>query len=445
MQLPPEYINQTRLALGLQRFEHYMQSFEEEQPVSIRMNTSSDIIPSQLSPVAWCRDGYYIECRPQFTFDPLLHAGCYYVQEASSMFLDHVLQTVLPTLGGSGPTASSGDAPTPLVAFDFCAAPGGKSAILSSRLPHGSLLVSNEPNPKRAQVLSENMQKWMLPSALDTAYPTTHAGQPKADDRQPILVTCNYPRDFRNAKLWSDLILCDVPCSGEGMFRKDPATIGEWSLQNVEKCQRLQRDIVSDAWQCLRRGGVLIYSTCTLNLKENEENIRWMTEELGAEPLPVPVLPDWHITGSLLPDFAAPVLRFIPGLTRGEGLFMAALRKPGTDDNYQSTAIKSLHRLIGSRLHVIPNTFLDSICEADAAGCPRVDVDYRQAISYLRREAITLPADVPCGQVIVTFKNHPLGLAKNIGNRANNLYPKEWRIKSTHIPQDYETVFRHSG
>ena len=435
MQLPAEYINQTRLTLGPQLFERYMQSFEEEPPVSIRLNAPHDGPKTQLSPVAWCRDGYYLDGRPQFTFDPLLHAGCYYVQEASSMFLDHVLDCVLPTLFARTSAAEEAT-PTPLAALDLCAAPGGKSTILLSRLPADSLLVSNEPNPKRAQVLSENLQKWML-----------HASP---DSRRSSLVTCNYPRDFRKAKLKFDVILCDVPCSGEGMFRKDAASIGEWSVQNVEKCWRLQRDIVSDAWQCLREGGLLIYSTCTLNRKENEENIRWIMEELGAEPLTVPISPDWHITGSLLTGFDAPVYRFIPGMTRGEGLFMAVLRKPEAGsqsaDRTPSNRIRSKveKEIVNSKsITIVPNAFLNALHDADATGCPRVDIDYQQAISYLRHEAISLPADTPRGSVIVCFKNHPLGLVKNIGSRANNLYPKEWRIKSTHIPQEYEAILRH--
>lgn len=450
MQLPTEYIQQTRLTLGQQLFERYLHSFEEALPVSVRLNPAQAMPDTRFSPVPWCPDGYYLEGRPQFTFDPLLHAGAYYVQEASSMFLDHVLRTALPTLFSDISTTSPPEAAPPLLALDLCAAPGGKSTILASRLPAGSQLISNEPNPKRAQILSENMQKWMLPHALNPK--RTAPDVPKF----PI-VTCNYPQDFSGSKQLFDLILCDVPCSGEGMFRKDPATIGEWSVQNVEKCWKLQRDIVSHAWSCLGEGGLLIYSTCTLNLKENEENIRWMSEELGACPLPIAIHPDWNITGSLLPGFEAPVYRFIPGLTRGEGLFMAALRKPGvfTAQSQKAAASRpkgqegkhsetAFPRLFGYRkLHVIPNTFLDAMCEADATGSPRVSVSYQQAISYLRHEAITLPADTPRKPAIICFEDYALGLAKNIGNRANNLYPKEWRIKSTHIPQEYEAILRH--
>ena len=173
-------------------------------------------------------------------------------------------------------------------------------------LPEGSTLVSNEPIGNRAQILLENITKWGWPDCI---------------------VTNNYPRDFRKAKAKFDVILCDVPCSGEGMFRKDPATISEWSLQNVEKCWRLQREIVADAWECLNPGGLLIYSTCTFNTKENEENVRWILDTYEAEALEIPIEPEWNITGSLVSGFDAPVYRFIPGITRGEGLFLCALRK----------------------------------------------------------------------------------------------------------------------
>ena len=405
MQLPVEFLKNTSRLFGSDLFERYLKALEEEVPVSIRLNKSVPV-PKEASPIPWCRNGYYLPGRPAFTFDPLLHAGCYYVQEAASMFLDRVMQQYLPTLLSHQ---------SPLSFLDLCAAPGGKSTLIFNALPEGSTLVSNEPNAKRAQILSENMQKWQA----DTL--TT--------DKKTCVVTNNYPRDFRRSKLLFDAILCDVPCSGEGMFRKDPATTGEWSQQNVEKCWQLQREIVGDAWQCLRAGGLFVYSTCTFNTQENEENIRWMTEELDAEVLPVNIEPTWNITGSLLSGFTCPVYRFIPGLTLGEGLFLAVLRKK-QDTPTEGRKIPSTSTL--SSLHILPNYHLESLREALIQ--PYVDLSYIQAISYLRHEAIVLPADTPRGIVTVGYEGHRLGLAKNIGNRANNLYPKEWRIKSTHIP-----------
>jgi len=405
--------------MGDELFERYLKAFEEEPPVSIRVNgavADSEVVGEA---VPWCCNGYYLPNRPAFTFDPLLHAGCYYVQEAASMFLDHVLRNL------QHPTPNTQH---PLAALDLCAAPGGKSTILLSHLPEGCMLVSNEPNPKRAQILSENLQKWQLP-AVNSSFLLPRFSF-------LVKITNNYPRGFRKAKLTFDLILCDVPCSGEGMFRKDVDSIGEWSAENVEKCWRLQREIVADAWACLRDGGHLIYSTCTLNTKENEENVRWMMEEFDAEPVAIPVETDWHITGSLLPHFTAPVYRFIPGVTRGEGLFMAVLRKKGDEKSKKIDLSKTT-------LKIIPNDFQNAVAEAIEQQAPQIDLSYEQAIQYLRREAIVLPSETPRGIVVVAFEGHPLGLAKNIGTRANNLYPKEWRIKSTHIPEKYEAILRH--
>lgn len=372
MQLPEDFIRYTREVMGEERFQRYLESFNEETPVSIRLNprkTQEWTVTEGAQPVPWCREGYYLPHRPNFTMDPLLHAGCYYVQEAGSMFVSHVLRQYVHQ---------------PVTMLDLCAAPGGKSTAAIASLPEGSVLTANEPIRQRANILSENIQKWGYPGCT---------------------VTNRYPKDFRKEGRRFDVILCDVPCSGEGMFRRDEATIGEWSMKNVEQCWRLQRDIVSDAWECLNDGGLLIYSTCTFNTKENEENVSRIIGQFGAQVLPVETQPDWNITGSLLDGFTEPVYRFIPGITRSEGLFMCVMRKPTPAP--------------------IPLT-------------------YPQAIAYLRGEALTLPDDTPRGIVEVSFMGHTLGQVKNIGTRANNLYPKEWRIKTTHISTDYEAILRHT-
>ena len=400
-ELPQIFIEQTRQLMGSERFDRYLQSFEEEAPVSIRLNPrkAQGLTAADGEPVPWCRHAFYLPKRPNFTADPLLHAGCYYVQEAASMFLDEVLRQLA-------------DSQSSTTALDLCAAPGGKSTLLRAALPEDCVLYSNEPVRQRASILQENVEKW---------------------GGSNHIVTNLYPRDYRASKLRFDVILCDVPCSGEGMFRKDPATIREWSPQQVEKCWQLQRDIVSDAWQCLCDGGLFIYSTCTFNTKENEENIRWMLSEFDAEVVRVDIRPEWNITGSLLEGFTAPVYRFIPGITRGEGLFMCVLRKAGV---YRKQT-KSLPQ-------VKPEFTLGKISSRQDPAQGQAELTYQQAMAYLRREALVLPPDTPRGLVEVCFQGHPLGLVKNIGTRANNLYPKEWRIKTTHIPTDYETILRHT-
>ena len=298
----------------------------------------------------------------------------------------------------------------PVEMLDMCAAPGGKSLAAISSLPEGSWLLSNEPIRTRASILAENVSKW---------------GAPR------MAVISNYPKEISKSKMKFDVILCDVPCSGEGMFRKDPQAIKEWSVQNVEKCRLLQREIVSEAWKCLRPGGILIYSTCTFNTRENEENVRWISEEYDAEIMPIDICDEWHVTGSLLPGFNMPVYRFIPGVTRGEGIFMAVIRKPGEWKAQRNPSLSKLPPV----LHQLELQRIDE-------GCPMVEIDYPTAIAYLRREAIRLPDDAPRGIVNVAYLGIPLGQAKNLGSRANNLYPKEWRIKSSHIPEGEIKILR---
>ena len=410
--LPEEFILQTRQLMGEERFNRFVEAFNEDAPVSIRINPKhrgtvpcvrsaadyTGTVPSVQVP--WCSEGFYLEGRPQFTFDPLFHAGCYYVQEAASMFITHVLREIIHSQLSIVNCQSI---------LDLCAAPGGKSTAAISVLPEGSTLVGNEPVPIRAQILLENITKWGWPNCI---------------------VTNNYPRDFRKAKAKFDIILCDVPCSGEGMFRKDPNAIGEWSLQNVEKCWRLQREIVADAWECLNPGGVIIYSTCTFNITENEENVRWILEAYDAEPVTIPTDPSWGITGSLLPGFDAPVYRFIPGFTRGEGLFMAVLQHRGT----VPCVSKERQRL--NYTGTVPSVLRRLTSDLPEGDFPRVDLSYPEALKYLRGEALVLPAETPKGLITVTYKGFPLGPVKNIGNRANNLYPKPWRIKTTHLPTE---------
>jgi 16S rRNA C967 or C1407 C5-methylase (RsmB/RsmF family) len=425
IQLPKEFIHTTKEVMGEERFERYLHSFEEETPVSIRLNPikMQDIKCQMEDAVPWCRNAFYLAKRPNFTFDPLFHAGCYYVQEAASMFLDEVLKTLLrplPEMEGSNYTQEQ-LLSTPLphreglgVSLDLCAAPGGKTTCAMSALPSGSRLYSNEPIRTRAHILSENVQKF---------------------GHKDIVVTNNYPKDYRKSGMMFDVILCDVPCSGEGMFRKDKNAINEWSLQHVAQCQQLQRNIVEEAWQCLRPGGLLIYSTCTFNVHENEENVKWIYDKLGAKILCVEVQPEWGITGSLLNDFQQPVYRFLPGFSHGEGLFMAVMTKcervNEPSDSCHNKASAYLHK--EKRLNILPPLFFDALDKAYET--PKIELPYAQAISYLRRESIILSADIPCGIVTLTYHGLPIGLAKNVGNRANNLYPKEWRIKSTHIPQ----------
>ena len=359
---------------------------DTEPEVSIRLNPRKgktlSIENLDVEACPWCPDAYYLHERPAFTFDPLLHAGAYYVQEASSMYVSQLLRHHFPV---SGPSA----------ALDLCAAPGGKSTLLASLLPQGSILVSNEPMPKRAQVLAENMQKWTR--TAEGEYPVRS------------VVTQNYPTDFVEFTDSFDLLLTDVPCSGEGMFRKDEVAVQDWSLENVDLCWRRQREILQGIWHVLKPGGLLIYSTCTFNHFEDEDNVRWICENLG---------------GMLLEE-----RHFMPGRDRGEGFYCAAIQSVPRDEEQlpslgvSSDELKSLEVKLRT-LHVLPQAFS---VEPDM---PRIELTYSQALSYLRREAVRVPA--PRGMVLLCYKGYVLGPGKCVGNRINNLYPEQWRIRTTY-------------
>lgn len=413
MNLPQEFIQYTTNLFGSQRWERFEQSFVQEAAVSVRFNpwkAKGEVLFPQAEPVPWCEGAFWLKERPLFTRDPRFHAGVYYVQEAGSLFLDHVLRHWV-----TGPVS----------ALDLCAAPGGKSTLMRAALPAGSVLVSNEIDRRRANILLENILK------------QGHPG---------VLVTHNVPKDFAKTNLLFDVILTDVPCSGEGLFRRDPAAISEWSAQNVYFCAERQRQILRDIWPCLKDGGLLIYSTCTFNTHENEENVRWIAEELGADLLAVPVRPEWQITESLLAGWNQPVYRFIPGTTRSEGLFMAVLRKKGENRVFATlpasmrTQVKKyplLHLLYDGQpaFEAKGREQIPSIAQAlslttEETSFPRAELSLDAALRYLHREALVLPAGSPRGFVLVTYQGYPLGFVKNLGDRANNLYPKPWAIRS---------------
>lgn len=450
MTLPNEFTTYTRQLMGEELFHLLQEGLSGEAPTSIRVNPFKATLPKDADSVPWCQEGLYLTSRPAFTFDPALHAGLYYVQEAASMFVCEVVRQLIDK---------------PVTMLDLCAAPGGKSTALRSVLPKGSLLFTNEPVKNRASILKENIIKFGHPD---------------------VIVTNNLPRDYRKAGVMFDAILTDVPCSGEGMFRKDPEAIEEWSVQNVEKCRALQRSIVEDIWPCLQPGGFLIYSTCTFNAHEDEENASWIAEQLGAEFITLDIPEEWHITGSLLSGI--PACRFIPGKTRGEGLFLTVLRKKGTQEinrkaakyaqkeHYNNnvhdlttqwlngsfscitekdflraipTTWTSLYNNVKSKLHilhagvglgtikgkaVVPDASLALSTSLRADAFPTAELSYLDAIRFLRREPVELPQECPRGFVVVTYMGHPLGFEKNLGTRANNLYPQEWKIKSSYIP-----------
>ena len=477
--LPVGFEEMVRGVIGDGEWDAFVEALSEEPSVSVRVNSKItdnrlQITDNSCLAVKWCEHGRYLLERPKFTYDTMFHAGAYYVQEASSMFVWQALEQLVEK-----------DA----VVLDMCAAPGGKSTAIAQYLSENGFLVSNEYVPQRAHVLVENITKWGAPNCV---------------------VTNNAPRHFEKLKSRFDAILVDAPCSGEGMFRKDERAREEWSEANVEMCVERQREILQSAWEVLKPGGVLIYSTCTFNRHENEEQVQWLIDEMEAEYLPIKIGEDWGITilsenleNNPLPlrgtppktggEYEGRGYRFLPHKTRGEGLFMAAVRKQITDNrlqiidnrlqsksekrkdkkNKKSTfnsqfsiddllrgeyevvesegryyavqkervdfveeCRKTLNVLsFGVQMYeqkgkdLIPQAAL-ALSQAYIRGAyPEVELSYEEAISFLRKEAIVL-ADAPRGFVLVTYGGLPLGWVKNIGNRCNNLYPEFWRIRN---------------
>lgn len=447
--LPPAFEQRMKTILQ-EEAEPFFQALQTPPPVSIRLNPDKPISASpeddlfQAEKVAWCAQGRYLNERPIFTLNPCFHGGAFYVQEASSMFLHHVLKQILPS--------------RPVRALDLCAAPGGKSTLTASLLPEGSLLCANEVIRSRASILRENVIKW---------------------GRADMIVSNNDPADFQGLEGAFDLISVDAPCSGEGMFRKEPKAITEWSETNLKLCSERQKRILSNIWPSLQPGGFLVYSTCTYNPGENEAILEWIAEELGGESILIE-----HSFNTITPAPGnAYGYHFYPHKTRGEGFFIGVMQK---HDGTAWSARKSKKQnkvkpvqfppelsallpkaerftayLQENQLGFVPAAHSDFIgelenrlrviykgCEAveihnkkmkylhplalfsglERRNCPQYEIDLDTALTYLKKEDI--PISGRNGEwLLLVYRNIALGWGKNLGNRLNNYYPKEWRIR----------------
>ncbi len=486
MTVPEAFESQMR-ALLPEEYEAFVSAMDRPAVASLRLNRRKSegisLPAAEISRVPWCPAGVCLETRPSYTADPLFHAGCYYVQETSSMFLWTAVAQALRTMDVQGKA---------LRVLDLCAAPGGKSTLLLDALPEGSLLVANEVVPQRAHILAENLIKWGNAHIMVTQADPSAFGRLFQSGRK------NWEKAFPDGGF--DLILTDVPCSGEGMFRKEPEAVRQWTPGLVADTAALQREILRSVWPALRPGGCLIYSTCTFNLRENEENVLWMVRELDARPVPIDTQDilgksreELALSGSL--DYAEgkdlPVNRFLFHRTSGEGLFMTLLRKESSStasaaekrlsadasadrqkaadrelllkcglkrpeqflhtefagrhwalplmlgpvfEAFDKAHIRLLHtgiclgELKGKDL--VPDVSLALSCELDTDRVATCALDRPQALAYLRREALVLPPETPRGFVLLCYEGWPLGWVKNLGNRANNMYPNEWRIRS---------------
>lgn len=455
MGLPELFIKQIHELLPENEATPLIQSLGESNPsVSVRINPAKCPETPTRNLVTWCKQGFYLEERQQFTFDPALHAGCYYVQDASSMFLAYAIDKLV-------------DKSTPVRYLDLCAAPGGKTTTAIDALPKGSLVVANEIMNGRAQILRENIIKWGNPYCV---------------------VTNNDSRAYSKLPHFFDIIAADVPCSGEGMMRKDDEAVAQWTPALVKECADRQREIIDNAWKALRPGGLFFYSTCTFNREENENIIEYIINTFGAESIDLNVPEEWNIHPAINSHIHG--YHFFPHRNRGEGLFLAVVRKPENEPEITikpsknkknrkekpATIPSEIKEWItpsnnfqivfkNENFHAIPAEYSDEIdvlqenlriimlgCETAAIkgkdtiplhalalnrcvnlkAFPTYETDYHTAIAYLRGETINI--DAPKGYVLITYDGHGLGFVKNLGNRANNLYPKEWRIKSTHLP-----------
>ena len=363
-------------SVGRDKAEIAIKALSGEPSVSIRLNPAklTECPFPDAENVPWSPYGYILKERPSFTLDPLFHAGCYYVQDTSAMFPGHVARRFMDRPGMS--------------VLDLCAAPGGKStdlaASLRERFGDNFTLLANEVVRARYNVLRSNLETW-------------------GDNRTGVV--SRDPSAFGNAPLF-DMIVADVPCSGEGMFRKDQKAIEDWSLETVEFCAARSRRILSDVWSALKPGGILIYSTCTFNRQENDGTVDWIASELGAEILDFGEFQDVVCMEN---GYA-----LLPGYVPGEGQYAAALRKHGSTDGLRAADVFSLFK---ADLPVPPPD-----------PYPTFDLDRETALRYLHGDAIVIP-DAPLGLLTLSYQGHPLGPGKNLGSRCNNLYPKDRRIR----------------
>ena len=371
----PDFTGLLSEAVGPDHARIVLDALGAAPSVSIRLNPAKlrDVPFGGARPVPWSPCGFLLDERPSFTLDPLFHAGCYYVQDSSAMFVGELFRRT------AGPDVR--------MVLDLCAAPGGKTTDLAASLrslgDEPFTLVANEVMRSRFRVLRENVAVWGDP------WVGVLSRDPSAFPSRPFF----------------DAIVADVPCSGEGMFRKDAGAVADWSLQTVDFCAARQRRILSDVWPSLKEGGLLIYSTCTFNRRENDDNVAWIASELGAE-----ILDPGDIAGVLRTRHGYALL---PGLVPGEGQYAAALRKTAPAARaYKGSFLQDYQ--VEFPVVTLPG--------------PYFEVDRPTALRYLHGDALFLP-EAPKGLLTLTFQGHPLGSAKNLGSRCNNLYPKERRIK----------------
>jgi 16S rRNA C967 or C1407 C5-methylase (RsmB/RsmF family)/NOL1/NOP2/fmu family ribosome biogenesis protein len=452
--LPKELLESLKGSTGFDEEAFLKVHQSGEQVTSIRlnplkgpMNKYPELLKTE-GRIPWSSLGYYLAERPSFTLDPVFHAGGYYVQEASGMFLEQAIK-------------QTADLSKTLRILDLCAAPGGKSTLIQSLITEDSLLVSNEVIRTRVNILRENMIKW---------------------GGSNVFVTNNDPLDFSGLSNYFDVILVDAPCSGSGLFRREPASIQEWSLDQVELCGRRQERILTDIWPALKQDGILIYATCSFSKRENEDILDWILSAFSAESLALKLDPDWKLTEVISDKHRARGYRFYPDKVKGEGFFVSCLKKKDGSlfsyPNFKKHGSEKISRSEESMLndwidghssstffrredfvHALPTELIkdlllfQSISYLKKAGIrlgkligkelipdhelalsriagrniPSLSLSIEQATQFLRREEMQLEPGFK-GWSLVNYHGYELGWIKILDKRINNYYPKEWRI-----------------
>ncbi len=395
--------------------------------------------------VPWCKEGFYLESRPKFTFDPLLHAGVYYVQEASSMFLHHIIQHLFKKDDEK-------------IVLDLCAAPGGKSTLLANYFTN-AVIISNEVIKQRVNILAENITKW---------------------GHHNCIVTNNDSKDFKHLTNFFDVIVIDAPCSGSGLFRKDIKAIDEWSEQNVKHCSQRQKRIISEIQNCIKDGGVLIYSTCSYSKEENEDVLDWMMNEYDCSSIKIPFDKNWGIVETQSDNNNAYGYRFYPNKLEGEGFFITAIsfKKVNQLSKYKHEQFLTISKneqeiilkhiiepeifrffkhnnniiafplrfynelqIIAAYLYlkkagieigmmkgkdIIPSHDL-ALCLIHLKNFKKISLQIEVILQYLSKKVVIINTEVK-GWALVSYKDVNIGWIKILDNRINNYYPTNWRI-----------------
>ena len=448
--LSPDFIS--RLHTQRTDAETFLAAIDSMPFYSLRFNKRKlSVEPQSLFPVteavAWCDNAYYLDERPKYTLNPLFHAGVVYPQEASSMYVEHVMNCLKPAL------------PQEPIVLDLCAAPGGKSTLLASWLDGKGVLVANEAVRSRAWILRENIAKW---------------GYDKC-----IVTNCD-PKHFGDEGAMYDVVLIDAPCSGEGMFRKDDVAVSEWSSENANLCAQRQRRILMDVWDCIVEEGIVIYSTCTFNPAENEENMLWLSEQTDLEFVDIPIPEGSGVEAIAIGNGLGHGYAFYPHKVKGEGFFICAMRKltgrsrkkeknkvkikkasiPSgllLSDDYTPILSDTDNKIVAlpkecaptmqnimqrhnalyagivvgeeTRKEFVPTPELALSTSLNKEYFHNVELTETEALHYLHGSWQSETANLDKGWNIATFQGEPLGFVKAIGNRVNNYYPKEWRIR----------------